>query len=71
VSLGVEYRPFTFLPLRAGVAFGGEDRFNLAFGLGFHSSVFDLDLASENLNWIFNTDSFSYASLALGMKIKF
>ena len=71
VSLGAEYRPFTFLPLRAGVAFGGEDRFNLAFGLGFHSSVFDLDLASENLNWIFNTDSFSYVSLALGMKIKF
>ncbi|MEW6509367.1 MAG: DUF5723 family protein [Bacteroidota bacterium] len=70
-SLGVEYSPLSWLPLRTGIAFGGEDRSNFAFGLGFHASFLDFDLASENLNWIFDQDNFSYASVAMGLKFRF
>lgn len=69
-SLGLEYRPFAFLPIRAGVAFGGEDRSNFALGLGFRFGFLDLEFASENLNWIFSNDNFSYGSAAFGLKVR-
>jgi hypothetical protein len=71
ISLGVEYRPVRFLPLRAGVALGGSDRSSLAFGLGVHAGFFRLDLASENIEWVFSGRSFSAASLAAGMTFSF
>ena len=70
-SVGVEYRPWGFLPLRSGVSFGGSDGVNLAVGLGFHSSAFDFDLATENLGWVFTPNSAAYGSLAIGMRLKF
>jgi hypothetical protein len=70
-ALGLEYRPWGFLPIRTGVAFGGPDRFNYAVGFGFHIVVFDIDFASENLGWLFSQDSFSYGSVAVGMKFRF
>jgi len=69
-SLGMEYRPWAFLPIRAGVAFGGEDRSNVALGLGFRFGFLDLEFASENLNWIFSNDDFSYGSAAFGLKVR-
>lgn len=71
VSLGMEYRPVGFLPLRTGVSFGGTDHANVALGFGLHFGPFDLDLASENAGWIFATDSFSYGSAAVGMRLSF
>jgi hypothetical protein len=70
ISLGMEYRPWPLLPIRAGVAFGGEDRSNFAIGLGLRFGVVDMEFASENLNWIFSTDNLSYASAAFGLKIR-
>jgi hypothetical protein len=69
-SLGMEYRLVKFFPLRFGVAFGGEDRSNFAMGFGFHFGFLDMDFASENMNWVFSQDSFSYGSFAMGMKLK-
>ena len=69
-SIGMEYRPWAFLPIRAGVAFGGEDRSNVALGLGFRFGFLDLEFASENLNWIFSKDDFSYVSAAFGLKVR-
>lgn len=69
VSLGVEYKPLTFLPIRAGVSVGGiEGGAGVAFGLGFHFGVFDLDLASENVEWIFSPSKTAHGSLAMGMR---
>jgi hypothetical protein len=66
----VEYRPWEFLPLRTGLSFGGTDGVNVAFGLGLHTGVFDFDLATENLGWLFMPNSAAHGSLAVGMRIK-
>jgi len=69
-SLGVEYRPIPFLPLRTGIEVGGEDGFNFALGLGLKLGFFELDIASDNLGWIFDRSSFSRASAAFGLKFR-
>ncbi len=70
VSFGVEYLPIRWLPLRSGVSFGGTDHFNVAFGVGVHLGLFDLDLASENVTWLFAPKKFSYGSAAIGMRFR-
>jgi hypothetical protein len=70
LSMGLEFRPWKFLPLRTGVSFIGADGFNFAFGFGLHSGAFDFDLASEHLNYMLNGESLSHGSVALGMHIR-
>jgi hypothetical protein len=70
-SLGVEYLPLEWLPLRTGISVGGTDRFNVAFGFGVNLGSFVFDLATENVNWIVAPRSFSYASVGMGMKFRF
>ncbi len=67
VSLGAEYRYVHWLPVRAGVSLGGQDHFSYSIGFGLNFGGFDLDLASENADMLFNPNSFSRGSLALGM----
>ncbi|MBM2839768.1 MAG: hypothetical protein HW412_296 [Bacteroidetes bacterium] len=71
VSLGVEYKPISWLPLRSGVSFGGTDHMNLALGFGITLSVFDFELASENVTWLFVPNSFSRGSVAMGTRFRF
>jgi hypothetical protein len=70
VSLGMEWTPFRVLPLRAGYSWGGPDHHNLALGFGLHLWFYELDVASENLGWLFDRGSFSYGSVSVGMKWK-
>ncbi len=70
LSMGLEYRPWKFLPLRTGIAVGGEDRFNFALGFGLRLWVVQLDLACENVGWIFSHDTFSRASVGAGLTLK-
>ncbi len=70
LSVGMEYRPWQFLPIRTGVAFGGEDRFNFALGFGIKVWVFRLDVASENIGWLFSHDTFSRGSIGVGLTLK-
>jgi hypothetical protein len=69
-SMGLEFRPWGFLPLRTGASFGGSDHFNFALGFGLHFGVFDLDLASEHLNFLLSEESLSHGSMAVGMRIR-
>lgn len=71
VSLGAEYRPVSWLPLRSGVSFGGTDHMNLALGVGVSLSVFEFELASENVTWLFVPNSFSQGSVAVGTRFRF
>lgn len=48
-STGIEWKPFSFIPIRSGVSFGGIDGLNYAFGFGLHFGFFELDLATENM----------------------
>ncbi len=68
VSLGAEYTPLEWLPLRSGVSFGGTDHMNLALGFGIRLSFFELELASENVTWLFAPNSFSRGSIAIGTR---
>lgn len=70
-SLGMEWRLFGFLPLRTGYMWGGTDHQNFALGLGLHLGFFQLDLASENMGWLLDRNTFSYASVSAGMKLRF
>jgi hypothetical protein len=70
-SLGVEYRPMAWLPLRTGISFGGTDGTNVAMGFGVELGGFDFSLASENVTWLFQPGSFSYGSVAVGTRLRF
>ena len=69
-SFGLEYRPWRFLPIRSGIAFWGQDGTSVAFGLGFHFGVFELDFATENLAWAVTPSSAEHGSVAMGMRIR-
>jgi hypothetical protein len=69
LSMGLEFKPWGFLPLRTGVSFGGPDRYSFALGMGFHFGVFDLDLASEHLNFLFSEAALDHGAVAMGMRI--
>ena len=70
LSLGLEYRPWQFLPIRTGVGFGGEDHFNFALGLGLKIWVIQLDIASDNIGWLLSHDSFSRGSMGVALTLK-
>jgi hypothetical protein len=70
LSLGLEYRPWQFLPIRTGVGFGGEDHFNFALGFGLKIWVVQLDIASDTIGWLLSHDSFSRGSLGLALTLK-
>lgn len=70
-SLGMEWTLLKFVPIRTGVAFGGTDRASLAFGFGLHLGVFELDLATENVDVLWGGEEVSHASIALGTRFRF
>jgi hypothetical protein len=69
-SMGLEFKPWGFLPLRTGASFGGTDRFNFALGFGFHFGVFDMDFASEHLNFLMSEATLAHGSFAFGMRVR-
>jgi hypothetical protein len=70
-SLGAEYAPARWFMLRTGATLGGAEHSAMALGLGFRLGFFRLDLASDNIAWLFAPTSFSSASVALGMQLVF
>ena len=71
LSLGMEWSLLKFLPLRTGIAFGGTERASLAFGFGLHFGLFELDLATENVDVLWGGDEVSHASIAFGTRFTF
>ena len=70
LSLGVEYRPWRFLPIRTGIAAGGPDHFNFALGFGLKLWALQIDVGSDNLGWLLSHDSFSRGSIGVAMTLK-
>ncbi len=70
-SLGMEWSPWKFIPIRTGYSWGGPDHTNFALGLGLHFGLFELDLASEDLGWLFSPKTVSYGAASVGMKFRF
>lgn len=69
-SLGAEYTPVHFLPLRGGFAIGGESNFTLGLGLGVDLKFWQLNLAylNHNFRWFKGARSMD---LALSMLFRF
>lgn len=70
-SLGIEYKPWRWLPIRTGFSFGGIQGFNWAFGSGINFSFMDLELATENLEALIFPNSLNRISFGFGLKLKF
>jgi hypothetical protein len=71
VSLGVEYKPVQWLPVRSGLSVGGGDGTALAFGLGVHLGSFRLDLGSESLLWLLTQAGRLHGSAAASITLDF
>jgi hypothetical protein len=69
VSLGFEYTPLRWFPLRGGLSIGGWDHLVGALGFGLHLGFFQFDVASDNLGWLFSPSSFSGGSISAGMRV--
>jgi Family of unknown function (DUF5723) len=69
-SLGTEYRPVEAFPIRTGISIGGRERFEWAFGFGFNTPVWDLDLGTQSIALLTNPNSFHNASITLGMRFR-
>lgn len=71
VSLGLEYKPVAWLPLRTGISFGGTDAVNIGLGFGVEVPYFEFEVGSENMTWLFVPGSFSYGSVAVATRFRF
>jgi hypothetical protein len=69
-SFGLEYKPVAWLPVRTGVSLGGRSGSHIAFGLGFNFRAFDLDVATEDILWVFEGSRYSTGSLGIGMRVR-
>ena len=71
-SFGVEWGVFDFLPLvRTGFEYSEVQGFNWSFGLGFITSLVDVDLATNSVHTAFFPGSYSSLSLSLSSRWKF
>lgn len=70
LSLGMEYRLIPLLPLRTGIAIGGDDSFRWAAGFGLDFHVLQFDFATENFGMLFSPSNFQMAQFSFGMRLK-
>jgi hypothetical protein len=70
IAAGIEYRPATVIPLRAGMAFGGNQGSIYSFGFGLHFGPYNFDLGLANSGSPVPTDT-KGARLAVGMGLFF
>jgi hypothetical protein len=70
VGVGVEYVPVPLVAVRGGASVRGDRSAVLAIGLGIRTGVVDIDLAAENVDWIFDPRALSTGSMALGFTVR-
>ncbi len=61
VSLGAEYFPAYFLPVRTGVSLGGPGNFYVSLGMGVKLKNFTFDIGTHGLNQLITDKRFSVA----------
>lgn len=70
-ALGIDYHILEWLPVRTGLAFGGNERVHWGMGAGLNFSGFDLEVGTEDIIAIFAPDHMSTVSAAFGMRLRF
>jgi hypothetical protein len=71
LSLGVEFKPLGWLPLRSGLSVGGANQGSWAFGFGFRFGAFAINAATEDILSLFQPDQASRVSAGIGMGLSF
>ena len=63
ISVGTEYKPIPVIPLRAGIALGGENGFALGLGMGIDLKYWQLNLGylNHNMRWFRGARSIDFA----------
>ena len=69
VSLGLEFSPLSWIPLRGGISVGGRDHLSGALGFGLYLGSFHLDVASDNVGWLLSPSDFSAGAIAVGLRL--
>jgi hypothetical protein len=70
LGIGMEYAPISLIALRGGASFAGGRSAIMAIGLGIRTGVVDLDVAAENVDWIFTPRALSTGSMAMGFTVR-
>ncbi len=70
LSLGLEYRPLYFLPLRSGISVGGGTQFRWAAGFGLDFYYASLDVGVENVLLFFTPSSYNMLSVGAGLTFR-
>ncbi len=70
-SLGFEWRPADWFPIRSGWSFGGIDGFSWGFGFGFDTGFLDIDLATSDFQSILSGNNAKKIGVALASRWKF
>ncbi len=63
ISVGTEYKPIPVIPLRAGIALGGQNGFALGLGMGIDLKYWQLNLGylNHNMRWFRGSRSIDFA----------
>jgi hypothetical protein len=69
-SLGVEFKPINWLPLRAGFMFGDISP-HFSFGTGINTTHFDFDIGFGNIGNLYLSNSSKSVALAISTKFLF
>jgi len=70
-SMGAEWKPFDFFPLRSGVSFGGVEGFRWSFGFGFDFGFLEMNFASTNFGAVVQGNNGKGIDLSVGSRWKF
>jgi len=70
-SLGTEWKPANWIPIRTGFSFGGLHKFRWAFGFGLDTGLLEFNLASNDFQYLFMQNSAKRISFAFGTLWKF
>lgn len=71
LSLGTEWCPASWLPIRTGFSFGGITKFNWAFGFGLDAGTVEFNFATPDFHYLFMANNAKRVSLAIGTIWKF
>ncbi len=70
-SLGFEWKPADWFPIRSGFSFGGVEGFNWGFGFGLDTGGLSIDFAAANLNSLLSLNSAKKVGISLGSRFRF
>ncbi len=70
-SIGSEWKPVSWFPIRTGFSFGGLEGFNWGFGFGLDAGTVSFDFAAANLNSLLSLNTAKRVGISFGSRWRF